>query len=319
MALSDMKIFQDFTYRAATETLKQNVDAFNEASGNAIRLETAANVGDFANNASFAAIGNLMRRRDAYGSGSLTPTQLAQMNEAAVKVAGGTNPVEFAPSQFSWLAKNPEEAGVVIGEQVAKGILADQLNSTVLSLQAAMGGNTDVAHTATDATLNLQALNKGASRFGDQMMSLAAWVIHSKPMTDLFDGALQNANGLFEFGSVRIMQDGFGRRFVMIDSPALVEVDGVAAGTDAFKTIGLVEGGAVVQDNADLYSTIEEKTGNENILRIFQAEYSHNIALKGYGYVGTKSPNDATLGSSANWEQVASDVKSTAGVIITTR
>ncbi|MCO7218108.1 major capsid protein [Halomonas sp. OfavH-34-E] len=317
MALSDMKVFNDFLYSAATETIRQQIELFNAATGGALQLQQAGNVGDFANEASYKAIANLMRRRNAYGTGAVTPTTLAQMDHVAVKIAGGTSPVEFQPQQFQWIQRQPEEAGVVIGEQVARGVIADEVNTAILALQTAMIGNSAVAHDATAGTLNLNALNKGAGKFGDRMMDIMVWVLHSKPMTDLFDGALTNGNQLFEFGTVRVTQDGFGRRFVMTDSPALYEADGGGAGTDHYHTLGLAEGAAVVEDNNDYYATVEEKTGDENIRRIFQAEYTYNLGLKGYSYGGTKSPDDATIGTGGNWSQIASDVKDTAGVIVT--
>ena len=318
MALADMKVFNDFMYSAATETIRQQIELFNGATNGALRLTQAGNAGDFAHEASYKAIANLMRRRDAYGSGALTPTKLEQMNHVAVKIAGGTSPVEFEPQQFAWIQRNPEEAGVVIGEQVARGVIADEVNTAVLALQTALSGNAGVTHDATAGTLSLSALNKGSGKFGDRMMDIMVWLIHSKAMTDLFDGALTNSNNLFEFGSVRVTQDGFGRRFIMTDSPALYEADGVEVGTDAYHTIGLSDGAAIVEDNGDYYATVEEKTGDENIQRIFQAEYTYNLGLKGYAWnSAVKSPSDAAIGTGGNWTKVATDNKSTAGVLVT--
>ncbi|UTD55954.1 major capsid protein [Halomonas sp. MS1] len=318
MALADMKVFNDFMYSAATETIRQQIELFNSATNGAMRLSQSGNVGDFAQEASYKAIGGLMRRRNAYGSGTVTPTKLEQLTHIAVKIAGGTAPVEFEPQQFSWIQRNPEEAGVVIGEQVARGVIADEVNTAILALQTALSGNTDIVHDATAAALTLNALNKGASKFGDRMMDIMVWVLHSKAMTDVFDGALTNSNQLFEFGSVRVTQDGFGRRFVMTDAPALFEADGGGAGVDHYHTLGLSEGAAMVEDNGDYYATVEEKTGNENIERVFQAEYTFNLGLKGYAWnTAVKSPTDAAIGTGGNWSKIATDNKSTAGVLVT--
>lgn len=316
MALADMKVFNQFMYSAATETIRQQIDLFNTATAGALVLRTAGNVGDFAHEASYKAIANLMRRRNAYGSGAVTPTKLAQLDHVAVKVAGGTAPVEFEPQQFTWIQRNPEEAGTVIGEQVARGVIADEVNTAILALKTALSANTAVAHDATAATLTLNALNRGAAKFGDRMADIVAWVIHSKAMSDVFDGALTNSNQLFDFGSVRVTQDGFGRRFIMTDAPALF-----AAGTDPapdnYHTLGLTAGAAMVEDNNDYYATVEEKTGDENIRRIFQAEYTFNLGLKGYAWnTAVKSPTDAAIGAGGNWTKISTDVKDTAGVII---
>lgn len=319
MGLSTMKVFSDFMYSAATESIRQQIELFNAATANALQLRTVGNTGDFNHEVSYSAISNLMRRRNAYGSGAVTPTNLAQLDHVAVKIAGGTAPVVFEPQQFTWIQRNPEEAGVVIGEQVAKGVVADEVNTAILSLVAAMSGNTDVVHDATAGKLSLNGLNKGASKFGDRAMDLVTWIVHSTPMHDLFDTALTNANQLFEFGTVRVVQDGFGRRFIMTDSPALYVPEAGGAGTDDnYHTIGLVSGAAVVEDNDDYYGTIEEKTGDENIQRVFQAEYTFNLGLKGYSWdTATKSPTDAALGTPANWSKIATSNKDTSGVLVT--
>ncbi|WP_339886442.1 major capsid protein [Vreelandella maris] len=320
MALADMKVFNDFMYSAATETIRQQIELFNEATSGALRLQQVGNVGDFAHEATYRAIGNLMRRRNAYGTGAIAATTLGQMEHVAVKIAGGTAPVEFQPQQFSWIQRSPEEAGVVIGEQVARGVIADEVNTAILALQTALSGNADVNHDATAGTLSLNALNKGAGKFGDRMMDIAVWLLHSKPMTDLFDGALTNGNQLFEFGTVRVTQDGFGRRFIMTDAPALTGTQTIeTVETDVYHTIGLSEGAATVEDNGDYYATMEEKTGNENIQRIFQAEYTFNLGLKGYAYGGTKSPDDSVIGSAASWSKIATSNKDTAGVLVTSQ
>ena len=317
MSTSDvLSKFQTYSYKAASEALGQNVAAFNEASNSAITLTSAANVGDYGNNAAFAAISDMIRRRDVYSNEAVESTSLEMLNARSVKVAGGTSPVTFSPAHFAWIQQNPEEAGVVIGEQLAEGMLQDQLNAAVLAVKAAISGNADAVHDGSAGKLSLEALLKGAAKMGDQAFSLAAWVIHSGPMHDLLASNVANTSNLFEFGTVRVVDDGFGRRLVMTDSPGLVDVEG---GTPTYSTLGLVRGGVQVQDNGDLFSHIETQTGKENLERVFQAEYSFNLGVKGAGYAGTHSPNDATLGSAASWEQIASSVKQGAGVVVTSK
>jgi hypothetical protein len=318
MALSNMEVFNQFLYSSATETVRQQVELFNAASGGALVMSQAQNVGDVSNEVYFKEIANLIRRRDAYGSGAVTPTTLEQLNHVSIKVAGGTSPVNFDPSQFTWIQQNPEQAGVVYGEQIAQALVQDQLNTAILGLQTVMSGNTDVQFDGTASTLNLSALNKGAAKFGDRSGDLRAWVLHSKAMHDLYDGALSNGQDLFNFGTVNIRQDGFGRRLIMTDSPALYGADAGGVDVDHYYTLGLASDAARVEDNGDYYATLEEKTGFENIQRTFQAEYTYNLSLKGYSWDSSvKSPSDAAIGSGANWTQIATDVKSTAGVMVT--
>jgi len=49
MALSDMKVFNEYVKEATIETVSQMVDKFNEASAGAIQLTTEGFDGDFLN------------------------------------------------------------------------------------------------------------------------------------------------------------------------------------------------------------------------------------------------------------------------------
>ncbi|PCI54157.1 MAG: hypothetical protein COB36_10725 [Alphaproteobacteria bacterium] len=319
MSLSQMQVFNDFAYLTYTETLRQQIELFNAASGGSLVLSSVANTGDFSEEAFYKKLSTVTRRRDPYATGVVAPVSLTQDNHVAVKVAGGTPPIAFDPAQFAWIQKSPEEAGIVIGEQLSKGILADQVNSSVAALQAALANTAAVNYDATAGTLTLNALNRGAAMFGDRAMDIKTWVIHSTPMHDLFDTALTNGNDLFKFGDVAIIQDGFGRRFVMTDSPSLFNA---TASPDQYSTLGLSEGAAIVEDNGDLYTNIEESNGDENINRTFQAEYSFNLKLKGFAWdkaSGGKAPNDAEIATGSNWDQVATDAKDLAGVVVTSQ
>jgi len=57
--------------------------------------------------------------------------------------------------------------------------------------------------------------------------------------------------------------------------------------------------------------------GLENLARIWQSEYAYNITIKGKKWDitnGALNPSDAALGTTTNWDTVASDDKNTAGV-----
>lgn len=315
MALSDMTVFNSFAYTAFSETIAQQVRLFNEASGGTLLLRTARNIGDFDEEAFFENISGLVRRRDAYGSSDVAAVDLSQLQRNTVKVAGGSVPVRWTPQQFSWVQRNQEEAGAAIGEQFAEGVFQDYLNTAITALVAAIGNQGSLTHDASSGTLELSDLVSGAALFGDRAGRLRSWIIHSKPMHDLWGATITNSNDLFQFGNVMIMQDGFGRRFIMTDAPALV----TSGSPDTYHTIGLAEMGAVVEDNGDLFTNIDTENGAENIVRTWQAEYTFNLGLKGYSWDqanGGASPTDAELGTGTNWDQVATFDKDTAGVLV---
>ncbi|HSG61690.1 MAG TPA: major capsid protein, partial [Pseudomonadales bacterium] len=58
--------------------------------------------------------------------------------------------------------------------------------------------------------------------------------------------------------------------------------------------------------------------GKQRIETTLQADYDFGISLKGYAWdtaSGGKSPTDAELATGGNWDQVATSIKHTAGVL----
>lgn len=318
MSLSDMQVFEDYAYGAATETVDQQIGLFNEASRGAITLVNASNEGDYSSQTFWKAIAGLTRRRNAYGSGAVASVALAQDAMTSVKVAGGTPPIAFEPQQLSWIRKNPEEAGVVIGEQLGLGIVADQINSALRVGQAAISGQAALVEDDTAGTVTRGGMVTAAGRFGDRMGDIVVWAMHSKVMTDLFGENITNTNRLFDIGAINLMEDGFGRLLIMTDSADLI----TTGAPDTYHTLGLVEGAISIEDNSDLFANIETTNGDENIQRTFQAEYTFNAKVKGYSWDkanGGASPNDAALALATNWDKVATSDKDTAGVLLNTQ
>lgn len=97
----DLQVFNKQTYAAMTETVAQDIDKFNEASQGAIQLINEPFGGDFNIEASFKAIAGIVRRRNAYGTGTVTAKRLEQLLDVAVKVAAGTPPIEYEKQQYS--------------------------------------------------------------------------------------------------------------------------------------------------------------------------------------------------------------------------
>jgi hypothetical protein len=328
MSLSDLQVFSEFAYSGMTELQAQQVALFNAATRNALVLRAAPVVGDFSDLVYWAKIQNLVRRRNAYGSGTVAAQSLTQLDETAVKVAAGITPINIDPSMLKWIQRSPEEAGVIVGKQMAMDTMADQLNTALLAATVALGQETEVCydHRAVTnlgtgsvppvGTLTLAALVTGAAKFGDRSQALVCWIGHSKVIFDIYGAAMVNANRLFEFGTVKVVEDGFGRSLVMTDSPNLTSLDG---GTANYATLGLVSGAVDVSQNNDFQDNTLAVNGNENIQRTYQAEWSYNLRIMGFQWDktnGGKSPNNASIGSSANWDRIATSKKDLAGVLI---
>ena len=308
----DLQVFNKQTQTIITETVAQEVDRFNNASGGTIVLQTKPAEGDFDITASFKSIAGLVRTRNVDGSDVLTPKRLEQLKEASVKVAAGTSPIEYVPAQYAWILKNQELAAIKIGEQLAKDRMAHMLNRAISATATAIGGQTSAKFGDGTKSPTFDMLNSGAALFGDRSSALRAWVMHSTTAHKLYANALANAERLFNYEGVNVMRDAWGRVFIVTDSDALVD-------TGKYKTLGLVSGAVMVHDNADFYATMQEQTGKENITATYQAEWSYNIGVQGYTWnttAGGRSPSDTALGTSSNWVKTATSIKDTAGVLV---
>lgn len=322
MALSDLTRFNEQTYSVATEVLSQQIELFNEKSRGAIQLNTAANMGDYSETAMFGLISGLVRRRNAYGTGSVSAVNMPQILERSVKVAAGTAPVNLDPSMFKWILMNPEIAGAAMGQQLAKGMMADMLNASISGGYAALSQITALVNDASSATINNAALVGGAAKLGDRYGDIVCWVMHSKVLHDLFAANVANAQQLFSYDTVNVLADPFGRVYVVSDSASLVTVDGVSTGINKYHSLGLVPGGIVVQQNNDFTDNTETKNGGENILRTYQAEWSFNVGVKGFAWDKTNggaSPTSAALATATNWDKYAADNKDLLGVLVESR
>lgn len=315
MSLSDQQVFNEYIMPATIETLAQMVQKFNAASRNTIRLTTEGFDGDFLQESFFAAIHSAQRRVDRYAAnGAQSATDLSQLKHSSVKVAGGFGPILFEPSQLTWLRKPTTEGIEVASRNFAEALMADQLNTAVAALVAAISNNANATNdVSASAGLNYVAINGAHAKFGDHSGNIVADVLTGDMYHKLIAQNLGNASRLFESNGVNVV-DILGKVMVVTDAPALYE-----AGTpNKQKVLGLAESAAVVHDGADLVSNIQTSNGKERIETTMQVDYTFGLGLKGYTWDeanGGKSPSDAALATGANWDQVATSVKHTAGVV----
>lgn len=327
MALSDLAVYSEYAYSAMTEILDQQINAFNAASEGTIVLAPAAHQGDFSDQVLFAKIaGGTVRRRNAYGSGTVAEKTLKHLVDTSVKVAAGTPPIRLDRGQFLWIQQNPEVAGAAMGQQLAVDLLADMLNTGIGSCVSALSGvaanvNDISAETGTAADPSFIALTNTAGKIGDRSNAIRAWIMHSTPMTKLWVNALTNAERLFQYGSVNVLRDPFGRIFVVMDSPAL------AATGSKYNTLGLQAGAIYVGQNNDFDANEQAINGDENIKRTYQAEWSYNVGINGFSWdksangsgSSKSSPTDAMLFTAANWDKYATSNKDIAGVMLVSK
>lgn len=316
MSLSQMQVFNKYIMPATIETLGQMIDKFNAASNGAIRLTTGGFEGDFLQESFFAAIHSAQRRVDRYAAqAAAAATDLTQLKHSSVKVAGGFGPIRFEPSQLTWLDKPTTEGVEVASRNFAEALLADQLNTAILALRAAIANQAAMTvDVSATAGVTYAGLNNSHAKFGDRSGNIVANVMTGAVYHKLIGQNLANAAQLFQSSNVRVV-DILGKVAVVTDAPALY----VAGTPNKEYVLGLVEGAAIVHDAGDVISNIQTSNGQTRIETTMQVDYTFGLGLKGYTWDeanGGKSPSNAALGTGSNWDKVASDIKHTAGVVL---
>lgn len=318
--LSNMQVFNQFVIPATIETLAQMVQKFNAASGGSIRLTTAGFTGDFLQESFFQAIHSARRRVDRYASNTTaSATDLTQLKQSGVKVAGGFGPIRFEPSQLTWLQQPTQQGIEVASRNFAEALMQDQLNTAIAALVAAIENQSDatndVSAVSPETPISYSVMNGAHALFGDASGLITANVMTGSVFHRLIGSNLTNASNLFQSRNVNVV-DLLGRVIVVTDAPALYEA--VSGDSDIEKVLGLVEGAATVYDGGDVISNVQTNNGNQRIETTMQVDYTFGLALKGYTWdetYGGKSPTDADLATGSNWDLVATSIKQTAGVL----
>jgi hypothetical protein len=315
MSQTQMQVFNDFIMPATIESLAQMVEKFNGASNGSIRLTTEGFTGDFLQESFFAAIHSAQRRVNRYAAqASATPTDLTQLKHSSVKVAGGFGPIRYEPSQMTWLEKPTLQGIEVASRNFAEALLADQLNTAIAALVAAISNQAAATNdVSATAGVDYAAINAAHAKFGDASGQLIAQVMTGEVFHKLIGQNLTNTAKLFTSTSVNVV-DILGRAIVVTDAPALY-----ATGTpNKQKVLSLADGAATVFDGSDVISNIQTVNGQTRIETTMQVDYTFGLSLRGYTWDeanGGKSPSDAALATGSNWDKVATSIKATAGVI----
>ena len=323
-------IYPDLVHMGMVETLQQNTEAFNGASLNTIRLVTNALLGDFAQESFFKTISGLVRRRNVAsgspGNEAVTPKEMAVDEFISVKLNRGIGPVDQTLDSFRKLGMNAdlEVISFLLGEQVAKEVQVDALDTGLLAVQGALLNqanlNIDIGGSVSpQRTITTNDLVDTLAQFGDKASEIKMWVMHSKVFFDLVKSQITaNIDGVSNFAVAQATPITLNRPVLVTDSASLVTTSSPNE-LSQYVTLGLVENGVVLQESEETYITADQITGNENIVARMQGEYAYNLGLKGFKWDtsnGGVNPADAALGTGSNWDKAATADKDLAGVAI---
>ena len=315
MALTNMQVFNKYISPAIIETLAVMVDKFNAASRGAIRLTTQGFDGDFLQESFFSAIHSAQRRVDRYAANAAqAATNLAQLKQSSVKIAGGFGPILFEPGQMTWLQKPTAEGIEVASRNFAEALLKDQLFTAIAALKAAISTQATATNDASaTAGISYNALNDAHAKFGDHSGNILANVMTGQVFHKLIGLNLTNGTELFKADNVTVV-DILGKAVIVVDAPSLY----VSGTPNKQYVLGLVDSAAIVHDGGDIITNIETSNGKERIETTMQVDYTFGLGLKGYTWDeanGGKSPTDAEIATGSNWDKTATDIKHTAGVV----
>jgi hypothetical protein len=223
-------------------------------------------------------------------------------------------------NQWLRIGQAPEQFARVYGGQLAGKMMKEEVNTAIAATSAALSGVAALNFDATDGTLAHTDLISGLALSGDAAGEIVAWVMHSKPWFNLVGSGV--TSNLLEVGGVAVNRGTTGtagRPVVITDSPSLV----VAGSPTTYVTLGLRVGAVQAIESEAVYTADSgDLTGLGNIIRRLQTEYSYNLKVKGFKYDtagGGKNPDATAVATSTNWDQVATDTKSLAGVRITSQ
>lgn len=307
-------ILNKLMYGSYRQFLAYNANLFNQSTRGGLLLSSGPDIqGDYEKMSFFKELSGLVIDRDITSDADLATLEFEMDNMARVKYAKGTPLVKIKPHQWDWILKSPEEGMAALGEQLAEQTLADNLAVAVNALVAA---NTNVGATlvydGTAGTATLSGLTDTAQLWGDRSSNVACWVMHSKVFNDLQKAGLANAQNLFTFGNVQFLADQTGRPFIVSDLPALV----YSSAPTKYHVLGLAPGAVKIEAGQEFRSLWQEIGGKANIQTAYQAQWTNNIELKGFGWnTSVIRPTTAQLGTGTNWIKKATSVKDCGAVM----
>jgi hypothetical protein len=325
---SDFVIYQEQLHSGFVETLQQETDIFNAASRGTILMRPKVSRGDYDQESFFASTASLVTRRVTTGTAAtaaVTDLALAQEQNISVKLNRKIGPVANTMDSFRKITRDPAEMSFIIGQQAAKAVAVDMVNSGIRAAVGALVQTTGTQDLVFDASAlspvgEITSLNliKALAKAGDSANDILAWVMHSASYFALMES--QSAVLVTNIAGT-VINEGvpvtLNRPVIVTDCPDLYTAG--ESPEDTPRILGL-RPGAIVLDESELETMASDTAlGGENLIVRVQGESAFNVGLKGFKYdisTGGENPNDTALALGTNWDYAAADDKSKAGVAL---
>jgi len=317
VSTTNWKVYEEQFWGGFTEVQEQNIRAFDAASAGAIRIVSARKRGNYEQESFLKKVSALVTRRDITSVSSAADTGLVTDELVRVKINRKIGPVAETLDAWRKIGQDPATMSFLLGQQAAPDIQADYLNSAIRAVRAAITAVTALNFDGTAGVLSFASLIAGLALFGDKATSIVCWLMHSKPFFDLFSDGITNykIDTVGGFMLVTGTPVSLGRPIVVTDSAALI----TTGSPNQYHTLGLVADAVTVTESEERVIESDLVTGLENLVMRVQGEYAFNVGVKGAQWdmtAGGVNPTDAALVTSTNWDKVATDNKSCAGIRI---
>jgi hypothetical protein len=338
--VSSFRVYEAQFNGAFAEVEMQFANAFNQASNGALQLGNEQHRGDFRDESFFLETANLVDDRDPTDITSGTARDLVQADIRSVKVDKRIQ-VDKTEDAFYKTGLPLSTFGRVVGEQAAVAVQVSRVNRIIKALTGALTQGNKATGTpnfgfgvdstildvsagagtgATDQpTLTHYNINEAFRLFGDRANGLTFGICHSKVWFDLVgDAIVSNSFETQAFAINTGVTATLGRPMLVTDSPDLV----VSGTPDKYRTLFLTIGAGRIDQSEELRTMLDRVSGLGNIVMRTQSEWTETIGCKGYSYTGAMTKTaaqDPQLATDTNWAAKASDVKSSAGVMLLTQ
>ena len=225
---ADFTIYHEEYFSGMYESIVQNVNAFNAASGGAITRMTDMVKGDYEKRTFLKTISNLVSRRDITSTSAATVLKMTQGQIVGVKLNRKVGPIKQTADAWRKIDEDPVRMSYYLGRMAGEEIVKDQLNQALRAVETALHGQSNVEYDYSGTgTLAFAALNNGLALFGDKAESIRVFVMHSKAFYNLVGDGIANykidtiAGMMIATGSAAAM----GRVIVVTDCDALKQYE----------------------------------------------------------------------------------------------
>lgn len=319
---SDLKIYNEQLEGGRAETLMQATDAFNATSNGTITMTSEFIKGDYRYESFFPSVASLVARQDLTSVAAQTALKMTEDEDISVKLHRKAVAVDISRKAMRLRGTgNLDEAFFALGQMRAKAEMVEKLNTALIATRVALAAQAGVTNDVTGGTdgITYPDLLGTLRKFGDNAPAIRAWVMHSTQWFDLAAGVITDnaaytniADGVIQSVTV----PGLGRPIVITDSASLINT---ATIPDQYFVLGLTEGAVNVVESSPYDSLVDEVSGLEQIVLRQQAEYGYNLGVKGFKWDvanGGANPTDGAVATATNWDKIAADDKSLAGVVL---